>query len=128
MTSFDRDPEEEAQRRGCVVVRPKPNELFVDIDNQEGLNAFHFTLEIFNRESTAPITFSSTPSSSGEPFHFHMVVTWPTPIVDPFQRLGLQAILGSDRIREALGWLRAARGDDDSSVFFEKAPAPEVTP
>lgn len=119
----DRDPFVEAEKRGCIVVEPAPNELFVDIDDEASLAVFYKQIAIFNRGRTRPIPHRLTASPSGKPHHFHIVVTWPKDVGDEYHRLGLQAILGSDRTREALCWLRHEAGDEPVTVFFEKADA-----
>lgn len=123
----DRDPFVEAEKRGCVVVEPEANELFVDIDDEASLAVFYKQIEIFSRGRPRPIPYRMTPSPSGEPHHFHIVVTWPEDVGDEYHRLGLQAILGSDRTREALCWLRHENGDSPVTVFFEKAEEPQAT-
>lgn len=112
----DRDPFVEATKRGCIVIEPASNELFVDIDDEASLAVFYKQIEIFSRGRTRPIPYRMTPSPSGKPHHFHIVVTWPDEVGDEYVRLGLQAILGSD---------------EPVTVFFEKPnvePAPASPP
>jgi hypothetical protein len=41
--------------------------------------------------------------------------------VTSIERVALQAMLGSDSIREMLSWLRLRRGIDTPTIFFENA-------
>lgn len=123
--SDDRDVNAEAAKRGCIAVLPKPNELFIDIDDEAGLLAFIVSLEILNRDNDPPWTYTKAPSPSGKPFHFHITVTLDRDVRDEYERFGLQAILGSDRKREALNWRRQDTDTADPSCFFELAPKSE---
>jgi hypothetical protein len=54
----------EATKKDCVIVRPRSNELFIDIDNESQLNSFSKAIEVF--EKTHPCDFVMKPSSSGK--------------------------------------------------------------
>jgi hypothetical protein len=109
----------EAKERGCVVVLPKENELFIDIDSEEQDGAFERAIAIYRRHRSAVAV--KTPSPSGEPDHFHVVVRL-TKTVDARERIMLQACMGSDPVREMLSLLRLERGDPNPTLFFEKKP------
>ena len=66
------------------------------------------------------VTYLVRPSPSGRPGRHHVVVTMPRP-VSPMERIALQAILGSDPIREMLSWFRIERGIEEPTIFFEIA-------
>jgi hypothetical protein len=53
-----------------------------------------------------------------------VVVTLDRPVRDACERVMLQALLGSDPMRELLSLERIQNGSDDDavSVFFERAP------
>jgi hypothetical protein len=112
--------QEEAKRaadeKGLVIVRPESNELFVDIDDEVDLAAFHASREILG---DLVESFRLTRSPSGRPGRYHARVRLTRDIEDDFERIALQAILGSDRKREVLSWVRAARGEADATIFFE---------
>jgi hypothetical protein len=112
--------EAEAKERGCVVVKPKANELFVDIDDDFMLEHFNRNIEVLRRSHK--IRVRRTPSPSGEPAHFHIVVTLDRD-VQPMERILLQSCLGSDPMREILSWQRLQCGDECPTLFFEKAEA-----
>jgi hypothetical protein len=106
------------EERGLVVVKPKPDELFVDVDSFEALGVCAVHVE---RLKTLVVSSKRTPSPSGKPGRFHVVVKLSRPVKDDFERISLQALLGSDVTRELLSWLRASAGVADPTVFFEKA-------
>jgi hypothetical protein len=109
----------EATKKECVIVRPKPNELFIDIDNENQLESFKKAIGVFIK--THLCTYEMIPSSSGKPNHFHIRVTLGGETVDARTRILYQAVLGSDPVREVLSLLRLERDDPMPTIFFEKA-------
>jgi hypothetical protein len=69
-----------------------------------------------------------TTSPSGEPGHAHVVVTLERPVRDMRERIMLQALLGSDPMRELLSWRRLEDGADEDaiSLFFERIPGTQI--
>jgi hypothetical protein len=115
------EPEAKATRLGLVVRYPAENELFIDIDSQAELERFEALLKIFQEHRAQyEATPTVTPSPSGKPGHFHIVVALSRPVKDQAERIILQALLGSDTKRELIAYLV-----DSRSCFFEK---PEATP
>lgn len=110
---------EQAGREGKVVKLPEPNELFIDIDSEAD---YLFFLEQLARIQQFDFAFisSDTPSSSGLPKR-HIVVDLPFDLTT-VQRIAWQAALGSDRVREILGLVRANIGDPYPTLFLEKKP------
>jgi hypothetical protein len=108
-----------AKERGLVVCAPAPNELFVDIDDAESLALFERNfpkleeLGLFSK-------VLKTESPSGKPGRWHVVVWLNRDVESTFERIALQALLGSDRVREVLSWQRATRGDPVPTLFFER--------
>lgn len=114
----DQAPEVMAKKRGGLnVIRPQSNELFIDIDDKYSLARFYAAWPLISEEF--PGSFIMHPSPSGEPHKQHIIVTL-TKDVDTLTRLALQAILGSDPKREALGILRMLRGTGDESVLYRR--------
>lgn len=110
----------EAASRGCVVVYPKPNELFIDIDTEQQRTQFKICFNILLK--IAAYTGSKCierPSPSGKSGRYHITVTLPGP-VDELERIMLQAMLGSDPLREILSYARLVAGDPRPVCFFEK--------
>jgi hypothetical protein len=110
----------EAREKGCVVVYPGPNDLFVDIDSEDDLDFFHEAIVRLRRYFPGgDILVNVTPSKS--PGRYHATVTIPRPVKDAAERILLQAVLGSDRVRELLSWARLETGaTPHPTVFFEK--------
>jgi hypothetical protein len=109
---------DEADKRGLDVRVPKNNELFIDIDSEEQLAMFHRQLAVFLKRTDA--AWSMRPSPGGLPYHVHIVVTLTKRVVTNAERILLQAVLGSDPMRELLSWERIEIGDPHPTLFFEK--------
>lgn len=108
-----------AEAKGCVIVVPAPNELFIDIDDAASLAMFYD-----NVWKLADLVkgFRRAPSPSGKIGREHITVTLSRDVRDAFERILLQTLLGSDRVHEALSWCCATRGIDNPTVFFERKP------
>jgi len=92
--------QEKAKLLGLVVVCPKSNQLFIDIDDASSMRRFvRCVLRLRG------VSYIVRPSPSGLPGHYHITLAMPR-TVTPLERIALQAILGSDSMRELLSWLR----------------------
>lgn len=109
---------EAARSKGCVVIEPNPNELFIDIDNEDALRTLRRTMKIV-RQIEPNVKWTSRPSPSGKAGRYHVVVDMKRE-VSAIERIALQAILGSDLVREALSWKRLKLGAASPTLFFEK--------
>ena len=105
---------------GLAVVFPAPNQLFVDIDDEDSMDVFAENIRRLNN-----VSYTVAPSPSGTPGHYHITVTVPE-AVSSLERIALQAMLGSDPTREILSWQRLRRGISDPTLFFER-PDPRET-
>lgn len=116
-----------AKTKGCVVRTPAPNELFIDLDSEAAYKTFN------QQCNAAPkyllLNKLLTPSPSGEPYHYHVVLQLSRPVRDERERILLQALFGSDLMRELLSWRRLEDGTDPGaiSLFFEKPVVVEET-
>lgn len=111
---------EEAKAIGGRVVLPEPHELQIDIDSSEQLEEFKKRLKIFDREfqlSREP--YKITPSKSGRTGKWHITIEL-CENIDHWQRIALQACLGSDPIRELLSACRLSKNDPHPTLFIEK--------
>ena len=108
---------QEAKDNGLDVVFPKPSELQVDIDSDAAYERYCGVLDRLLHHLPF-VTESITPSRSGYPKR-HIVLTLREPVTD-VQRIALQAILGSDPVRELLSLKRIENGDPHPTLFFEK--------
>ena len=122
MSDWTEEMTKAATAKGLVVVRPKANELFLDIDDAESLATFHKGVGFLG---TLVHGFTRKPSPSGAPDRLHVTVTLGRDVKDQFERIALQALLGSDRLHEMLCWEAATRGVLDVCVFFEKPQEPD---
>lgn len=110
--------QKDAEAKGCIIVKPQASELFVDIDTREQMETFDRNIQVLQRREQAVIT-RRTPSPSGADFHYHIVVRLARKL-EPMERVLLQAVLGSDPMRELLSWQRIGYGDTCPTLFFEK--------
>ena len=107
------------ERYGYLVVVPKEDELFIDIDTEEQHEEFQNRLMRFCIEYPNTRIVSDTPSKSGLP-HRHIIVSIGTPFESDFERVALQSCLGSDPMRELLSFVRVWNDVLKPIVFFEK--------
>ena len=109
-----------ADERNLDIKYPKANELFVDIDNARDFARFKTLVEMLGRVEDVR-SWVDTPSASGGQ-HRHVVVTLGRNITE-FERIALQAMLGSDLKREVLSYERLRKGSHPQpTVFFEPKP------
>ena len=115
--------EEYAKEKGLVVRYPAPNELFIDIDSETARELHESLLGILGNVFGMLLPFDVTPSPSGKPGRYHVVVTLPRDVKDETERLMLQAMLGSDPKRELLGYMHLLDGADPKrcNCLFERA-------
>jgi hypothetical protein len=94
---------------------PGDFELFLDIDTPEDRATFERNRELIN-EAYGIDEVVETTSRGG---HTHIVVTVDVP-VSIVERIALQAVLGSDRRREAHSMRRFFEGEATPTLFFER--------
>jgi hypothetical protein len=97
VSQFSDHPEKYAEKHGLKVNVPYANELQVDIDAKKLPEHFQFCLEIIG-QSNPVISVSYTTSKSG---NLHAYVELRNDLT-AHERIALQAVLGSDPVREAL--------------------------
>jgi hypothetical protein len=107
----------QAARKNRIVVKPRKNELFIDIDNEESRVIFDRNIKIL--EQAIDCTYEIKPSPSGDPDKAHVYVRLARPIKDKFERIMLQSMLGSDLVHEMISWFNATQGGETPTVFFE---------
>lgn len=122
------NPDAKAAELGLDVKRPEPNELFIDLDSDDAKDEFEHNLIVFNERLGAFYggggTTTTTPSQTEG--HYHAIVRFSTAVkFSAEERICLQALLGSDRVREilALGQVRSGL-EHDATVFFEAPCGP----
>ena len=107
-----------AAENNLDVVFPKPDELFLDIDNYSSSVVYEENKDIVE-QSHGILGVVVTESRSGHGKK-HYVVKLKRPIT-VVERIALQAILGSDRRREANSLRRhVIDGETSPTLFFEK--------
>lgn len=110
----------EAEEKGCFVVYPQPNELFIDLDDPDDEGFMHDQIARLRRYFPGgDVLVKMAPSKSGGGRQ-HVTITLPRPVKDAAERILLQACLGSDRVRELLSWARLeTNATPHPTVFFE---------
>jgi len=115
--------DEEARAVGCVVVEAKDRDIFIDLDSQQDQYVMEAILALF-RENLQHIEVVKISRSRNGNKHAYLRASWP---LTATERVLLQAVLGSDRKREALAYLRILDNAPIVSCFFEKADADSST-
>jgi hypothetical protein len=108
---------DKAEAEGLRVVYPTEKELQIDIDNEQSYLFFLDRKNLVHRFIGIE-DFQVSPSKSGLPRR-HITVRLKTPVT-VLERICLQACLGSDRVREVLGYVRYKHNDPSPTLFFEK--------
>lgn len=125
--NFEKDPTREsaalhsaaAVAKGCKVVHPQANELQLDFDTHAQLGLFEANRHLF---SALIADVKRTASPSQKAGRFHVTVTLVRPVRDVYERIMLQALMGSDTTREALSWYEAQAGVAEPCRLFERVP------
>lgn len=100
-----------------IVVYPKPNELFIDIDNATSINRFYEITCLVHKLYNSFTERWCQSRSGGE--HKHLYVTL-NKEVTPMERILLQLACGSDPKRELLSLDRLKAGNQNPTIFFER--------
>lgn len=106
-----------AREQGLQVVVPKNDELLIDIDSDAAYHTF---------ESNYPLVAGLYPTAGyqvspsrtkpeGKHIHLQLGCT-----LNPFERVALQCILGSDLHRELYSVERIRNGEVAPTLFYEK--------
>lgn len=104
-----------AAKEGLVVIYPKEDQLFLDIDTEEQFQEFKARWDQLNPFDIFK-EYYSLPSNSGLP-HRHIVVNLHHKY-SSIQRIAMQAILNSDCRKELISMLRIGTYKEPI-VFFQ---------
>lgn len=109
--------QEWAEQVGCTLRIATDTELFIDIDTEDQYLQCQSMLGWLNGDHQIYHKWVVTPSKSGLP-HRHVIATLrePRPLIE---RITLQAVCGSDPLREAISLKRARTGEENAVIFFE---------
>lgn len=107
-----------AKERGCDVLLPEDDELFIDIDTDEQYELMQERLRKFpNMMFMQARIVRDVPSASGLP-HRHVTVKIGEPM-PPEIRAAMQMFLCSDPVREILAIRRVLQGVENPIIFIE---------
>jgi hypothetical protein len=114
-----------AKRVGCKPIYPAPHQLFIDIDSEEAMQRFNTMVAFCRVDQSLPYQrdpyikdIKVTPSKSGLPKR-HIVVELDDTVTN-MERIALQAIFGSDPVRELLAFFCERNNSEVVTCFFEK--------
>jgi hypothetical protein len=111
----------DAKLLGYKVVVPEPNQLQIDIDNEQARTVYSKNIDRFQAHiADLKCAAQETPSKSGKPGKSHITLTLDVTHINPEQRILFQLMLGSDPVREFLSYVRWVNGDATPTLFFEK--------
>ena len=116
----------QAAMEGLEVVYPAANELQIDIDNEHSYRLLSNQLYIMNK-FVGIYNYTEKPSKSGEPGKMHITLVFQDRTFTTLERIGLQAMLGSDRVRELLSYVQNLNGDAHPTLFLEKTAPKQLT-
>jgi hypothetical protein len=105
------------KEEGFSIFYPEENELLLDIDSKKDLKHCKLFLSRIKDELQDDISHIITKSTT--PGHFHVSIKFPKNIT-PIERIALQAILGSDRVREMLSLFRLWNGETHPTLLARK--------
>lgn len=106
----------EMEEAGFEIILPADNELLIDLDTEEQYQTFLKQYERLQQDYSC--TSRVYPSKSGLPRRHVVVELYFN--MSPFQRIALQAALGSDPMRELLSFIRVMNSDPHPTLFVEK--------
>lgn len=112
-----------AEDNDFLVLQSRPGLLLLDLDNPEALAHYETHLPLVARDFDL-LEVSRYTSQSGKGTH---IVLSCAPIKDMNLRIALQAVLGSDRKREALALRMAKQGIENPSWLFRPPQDQETT-
>ena len=106
-------------KEDLIIVYPKDDELFLDLDSDKAYGLFQNQLEML-RKFMNVINITVNPSKSGLP-HRHVTVQLGKDLSEA-ERIALQASLGSDRRCELLRYKLFLEHDEHPTLFLERKP------
>ena len=110
---------EEAEANNLVVVFPTAHQLQIDIDSNRAFDVY-FAMKPLLEKYYGVRKQTIAYSRSGAPKRHITVELFRT--VSNEERILLQVLMGSDRVREFLGLIQLNQGDPHPVLFLEKKP------
>lgn len=108
-----------AKIRNLDIVVPRENQLQIDIDSEEDYWTYKRSLVKFKLHVAEVLNEESHPSPSGGLFRLHITLDLNKDL-EVEERILYQLMLGSDRTREILSYVRFMNNDPTPTLFFEK--------
>jgi hypothetical protein len=115
-----------AKQKNLEVKIPAADELYLDIDTPEQWGIFLRSFDVVRRYLGVE-EYKRTASSSGRAGRYHVVIKMKEPMTS-FERIALQAALGSDPMREILSLMRIYQNNPHPTLLFELPEGQEKPP
>jgi hypothetical protein len=117
---WNRVVQEIAEEKGCKVLRPEPNQLFLDFDTDAEFQKLPDRICDLLKDRDCPFSMEEWFSKSGAP-HRHVILTFRSRTFTASERVLYQLLLGSDPKREFLDSRRLFHGvsAENTTCFFE---------
>lgn len=113
----DTDPRIVAKLFNATCHLPKSNELFIDIDDEKDLITLGTNLQLINDKLKWQLKITTFRPSATQG-HFHVIIALIGKTFSNIERIALQTILGSDRKKEAYGFIHTTQGFFPPTALF----------
>lgn len=106
-----------AENRNCTIEWSNDNVLQLDLDGDEQFRRFRTLYDVLMEHGVIPGMgmFHKRYSRSGKHYHVTIPLAVPQPIE---QRILLQALLGSDQMRELLSYIGLKQGVENPVLLY----------
>jgi hypothetical protein len=113
--------EDLAAKENLTVVYPGDDEVLIDIDNDHSFQVYLKHRDVIAKH--LGILSENVQPSRNKKEGLHVTLKMKSPVTE-LERIAIQACLGSDRMREVLGFIQYKNGDPHPTLFLEKKPTP----
>lgn len=103
-----------AEESGCELLLPDDHTIQLDLDDGYSQKVLDNGLEIIRQTMKANVVDDYRSKGGGR----HVIISTSLPLSD-FERIAIQAFLGSDPKREALAWRRLKLGFPHPQMLFK---------
>ena len=109
--------EDLAVKENLTVVYPGDDEVLIDIDNEHSFQVYMKHMQVISKH--LGILSENVQPSRNKKEGRHVTLRMKSPVTE-LERIAIQACLGSDRMRETLGFIQYKNGDPHPTLFLEK--------
>jgi hypothetical protein len=109
--------EDLAAKENLAVVYPGEDEVLIDIDNEHSFQVYLKHKYVIAKH--LGVLSENVQPSRNKKEGRHVTLKMKSPVTE-LERIAIQACLGSDRMRETLGFIQYKNGDPHPTLFLEK--------